>query len=234
VPSASPASASSMSSLLELAPMRLFPSWSKAASRTSYPPQQVPSGLPSQMALDSSANLLFALNQARNPLPSTLFRPTAQSAGPKLSQTRERTEIMKCVDLISCGWIVGNSEPDPLPKIAAFGGYGENFKTANIQYGTLCGRIAEQLGFTPIRAGRTAAGPYFRASRWSRLIHKAPCRLHSYRSASTGSMREAFSAGHIPAVTPTSARMTKAVSITLPEVLKMMSPSWFAVLYISE
>ena len=36
-----------------------------------------------------------------------------------------------------------------MEKIANFGGYGENFKTANIQYGTLCGRIAEQLGFTP-------------------------------------------------------------------------------------
>lgn len=36
-----------------------------------------------------------------------------------------------------------------MEKIATFGGYGENFKTANIQYGTLCGRIAEQLGFTP-------------------------------------------------------------------------------------
>jgi hypothetical protein len=34
-------------------------------------------------------------------------------------------------------------------KIAAFGGYGENFKTANIQYGGLCGRLAEHLGFTP-------------------------------------------------------------------------------------
>ncbi len=48
---------------------------------------------------------------------------------------------------------------------------------------------------------------------------------YSYRRASTGSMRAAFNAGHIPAVTPTKARITKAVNITLLEVLRMMSPS---------
>ncbi len=48
---------------------------------------------------------------------------------------------------------------------------------------------------------------------------------YSHRRATTGSMREAFSAGHVPAVTPTKARITKAISITLLEVFKMMSPS---------
>jgi len=48
---------------------------------------------------------------------------------------------------------------------------------------------------------------------------------YSYRRASTGSMREAFSAGHMPAVTPTKARITKAVSITLLDVFRTISPS---------
>jgi hypothetical protein len=48
---------------------------------------------------------------------------------------------------------------------------------------------------------------------------------YSYRRASTGSMREAFSAGHMPAVTPTNARITKAVSITLLDVFRTISPS---------
>ena len=61
----------------------------RAACSNSRPPQRVRSGLPNQMALDSLANLFFALNQASNLPPFTMLGPTAQSAGPKLSQTRE-------------------------------------------------------------------------------------------------------------------------------------------------
>lgn len=36
-----------------------------------------------------------------------------------------------------------------MDKLAAAGGYGERYRAANSQYGTLCGRIASQLGFVP-------------------------------------------------------------------------------------
>lgn|ERR1700731_823213 len=35
-----------------------------------------------------------------------------------------------------------------MEQIANLGGYGENYRTGNLQYGVLCGRIASQLGFT--------------------------------------------------------------------------------------
>ena len=34
-------------------------------------------------------------------------------------------------------------------QLANFGGYGERHRVGNSQYGTLCGRIAQQLGFMP-------------------------------------------------------------------------------------
>jgi hypothetical protein len=36
-----------------------------------------------------------------------------------------------------------------MAQIANLGGYGENYRAGNLQYGALCGRIAQQLGFTP-------------------------------------------------------------------------------------
>jgi len=36
-----------------------------------------------------------------------------------------------------------------MEQIANLGGYGENYRTGNLQYGVLCGRIAQQLGFMP-------------------------------------------------------------------------------------
>ena len=36
-----------------------------------------------------------------------------------------------------------------MEQIANLGGYGENYRAGNLQYGVLCGRIASQLGFTP-------------------------------------------------------------------------------------
>jgi hypothetical protein len=36
-----------------------------------------------------------------------------------------------------------------MEQIANLGGYGENYRTGNLQYGVLCRRVTRQLGFTP-------------------------------------------------------------------------------------
>ena len=53
---------------------------------------------------------------------------------------------------------------------------------------------------------------------------------HSCRSASTGSMREARTAGSSPETMPTTARIPNETSMMVGEARSRMSPSWFAVL----
>ncbi len=59
-------------------------------------------------------------------------------------------------------------------------------------------------------------------------------RGHSWRNASTGSIREARTAGSSPETMPTTARMPKETSMMVGEARRRMSPSWFAVLKMSE
>src|ERR1700758_4741459 len=54
---------------------------------------------------------------------------------------------------------------------------------------------------------------------------------YSCRRATTGSIRAARTAGSKPETTPTIARMMNDVSITHRDALRIMSPSWLAVLY---
>jgi group II intron reverse transcriptase/maturase len=56
---------------------------------------------------------------------------------------------------------------------------------------------------------------------------------YSYRNASTGSIREAFSAGKNPETIPTTDKILNEMIITLVDARRKMSPSWLTVLYSS-
>src|SRR5258708_10276158 len=71
-----------------------------------------------------------------------------------------------------------------------------------------------------------------RLKRW--LYPEAQAMAYSWRSATTGSMREARSAGSRPETMPTSARMKNETSMMPGEARRTMSPSWLAVLKMSE
>src|SRR5215469_5583869 len=80
----------------------------------------------------------------------------------------------------------------------------------------------------PVGTGALACAAGRKPSGTFPPLHFKPAQ--SYRNASTGSIRDALTAGKNPEITPTSVRMMNDASITVDDACRKISPSWFDVL----